>query len=106
MRGTLVPKQDKGLEAFNRVDQQIVASVNAIESESIILAKALREMTPECVDGTFWWYPGFYRRRTPRESPLFQLLEQHFDEFERVYPDRYRERYGFFLSVDNQTFTR
>jgi hypothetical protein len=43
--------------------------------------------------------PAFYRRRTPRESPLFQLLEQHFDEFERVYPDRYQERYGFWRPV-------
>jgi hypothetical protein len=40
-----------------------------------------------------------YRRRTPREAPLFQLLEKHFDEFERVYPDRYQERYGFFRPV-------
>jgi ribosomal protein S27E len=30
---------------------------------------------------------------------LFQLLEKHFDEFERVYPDRYQERYGFFRPV-------
>ena len=37
-------------------------------------------MPAPCGDKT----PGFYRRRTPRESPLFQLLEQHFDEFERV----------------------
>jgi hypothetical protein len=43
--------------------------------------------------------PAFYRRRTPRESPLFQLLEQHFDEFERVYLDRYQERYGFLRPV-------
>ena len=27
------------------------------------------------------------------------MLEQHFDEFERVYPDRYQERYGFFRPV-------
>lgn len=52
-------------------------------------------MPAPCGDKT----PGFYRRRTPRESPLFQLLEQHFDEFERVYPDRYQERYGFFRPV-------
>ncbi len=58
MRGTLVPKQDKGLEAFNRVDQQIVASVNAIESQSIILAKALREMAVEQKDGKPLWSAG------------------------------------------------
>jgi len=58
MRGTLVPKQDKGLKAFNRVDQQIVASVNAIESQSIILAKALREMAVEQKDGKPLWSAG------------------------------------------------
>ena len=54
MRGTLVPKQDKGLKAFNRVDQQIVASVNAIESQSIILAKALLALA-DLVAGRHSW---------------------------------------------------
>ena len=62
MRGTLAPKQDKGLEAFNRVDQQIVASVNAIESESIILAKALREMAVEQKDGSLYGVLAAFRR--------------------------------------------
>ncbi len=52
-------------------------------------------MPAPCGDKT----PGFYRRRTPRESPLFQLLEQYFEEFEQVYPDRYQNRYGFFRPV-------
>jgi hypothetical protein len=52
-------------------------------------------MPASCGDKT----PGFYQRRAPRESPLFQLLEQHFYEFERVYPGRYQERYGFFRPV-------
>ena len=35
-----------------------------------------------------------YRPRTPQASPLFQLLEAHFPEFEQVYAKRYAERYG------------
>ena len=43
--------------------------------------------------------PGFYRPRQPWKSPLYRLVEDHFDEFERVYPDRYQERYGFWRPV-------
>jgi hypothetical protein len=40
-----------------------------------------------------------YRPREPAASPLYQLLEAHFDEFERVYPERYQARYGFWRPV-------
>jgi len=36
----------------------------------------------------------FYRPRRPEESPLHRLLEQRYEEFERVYPQRYQSRYG------------
>jgi hypothetical protein len=35
-----------------------------------------------------------YRSRRPHESPLYQLLDRHFDEFQRVYHDRFGQRYG------------
>ena len=38
---------------------------------------------------------GFYRPRKPWETPLYSLVEEHFDEFERVYPDRFQHKYGF-----------
>jgi hypothetical protein len=41
----------------------------------------------------------FYRPRRPRESALFRLLDEHFDEFERVYPERYQPRYGVLRSA-------
>lgn len=37
---------------------------------------------------------AFYRPRQPWDSPLYRLLEEHFDEFERVYPDRFQRKYG------------
>ncbi|MHC5009265.1 MAG: transposase zinc-binding domain-containing protein, partial [Planctomycetota bacterium] len=44
-----------------------------------------------------------YRPRQPRASPLWQLLDRHFDEFERVYDDRYQKRYGFWRPVIART---
>jgi len=41
----------------------------------------------------------FYRPRRPRDSPLHQLLDQHFDTFERVYAERYQPRYGVLRSA-------
>ena len=43
--------------------------------------------------------PRFYWPRDPRASPLCQLVERRFDEFERVYPEHYQERYGFWRPV-------
>jgi len=40
-----------------------------------------------------------YHPRNPRASPLFRLLEEHYAEFERVYPERYQQRYGFWRPV-------
>ncbi len=42
---------------------------------------------------------SFYRPRDPRASPVYRLFESHFDEFERVYPERYQKRYGFWRPV-------
>ena len=35
-----------------------------------------------------------YEPRNPRASSLFALVEDHYEEFERVYDDRYQEHYG------------
>jgi ribosomal protein S27E len=42
---------------------------------------------------------AFHHPRNPRESPLFRLLEERCEEFERVYPERHQQRYGFFRPV-------
>ena len=47
----------------------------------------------------------FYRPRQPQETPFYKLacppkpwrrrVERFYPEFERVYAERYQERYGF-----------
>lgn len=39
-------------------------------------------------------HQSVYRPRTPEASPLYQLLDARFAEFEQVYARRYAERYG------------
>jgi hypothetical protein len=41
----------------------------------------------------------FYRPRDHEESPFFKIVRDYFDEFERVYPERYQERYGYWRPV-------
>jgi hypothetical protein len=33
--------------------------------------------------------PQFYSRRNPSASPFWKIVAAHYDEFERVYPERY-----------------
>jgi hypothetical protein len=40
-----------------------------------------------------------YRGRKPRESPLWQLFDHHFDEFDYRYDDLFSREYGFFRPV-------
>lgn len=40
-----------------------------------------------------------YRQRKPRESPLWQLLYVHFDEFEKRYDELFYKKYGFYRPV-------
>jgi hypothetical protein len=35
-----------------------------------------------------------YKPRRARESPLFRLVEQHLEEFLRVYPERFAKAHG------------
>lgn len=37
---------------------------------------------------------GRYRRRQAKSSTLFRLVQQHWEEFEAVYEDRFEARYG------------
>jgi len=43
--------------------------------------------------------PRAYLRRDPEASPFYKLVTEHFDEFERVYPQRYELRFGFWRPV-------
>ncbi len=40
-----------------------------------------------------------YRGRKPRESPLWQLLDNHSDDFECRYDDLFSREFGFFRPV-------
>jgi ribosomal protein S27E len=42
---------------------------------------------------------AFYRPRQPWDSPLYRLVEEHYEEFERVYPERFQARHGFWRPV-------
>ena len=39
--------------------------------------------------------PALYKPRRPREMPLYKLVFEYFDEFERVYSERYQAEFGF-----------
>jgi hypothetical protein len=40
-----------------------------------------------------------YEARNPRASSLYALVEDYYEEFERVYHDRYQQQYGRWRSV-------
>ena len=40
--------------------------------------------------------PQFYSRRNPSAYPFWKIVAAHYDEFERVYPERYGAKYGFY----------
>jgi ribosomal protein S27E len=42
---------------------------------------------------------NFYRPRNHEASPFFKIVRDRFDDFERVYPERYQQRYGYWRSV-------
>lgn len=44
-------------------------------------------MAEACVAG--------YRARNPRATPLYRLVETHFDEVRELWEERYERRYGF-----------
>ena len=40
-----------------------------------------------------------YRPRRPKDSPLWQCLQAHFQEFLQAYPEQYEKKYGFLKPV-------
>jgi hypothetical protein len=42
---------------------------------------------------------GIYRPRYPQKTPFYQCIADHFEEFERVYDERYERQYGFWRPV-------
>lgn len=42
---------------------------------------------------------GVYRPRRPRASPLYRLINDHFQEFTTVYDERFQRRWGYWRPV-------
>jgi len=42
---------------------------------------------------------GVYRPRQPQQSSFYQLVERFYPELEKVYSERYQERYGFWRTI-------
>ena len=38
---------------------------------------------------------GIYRLRKPQDSLYYQWIEHHFEDFERIYDDRFPKKCGF-----------
>ncbi len=49
---------------------------------------------------------GVYRPRRPRRTFFHRLVEEHYEQFERVYSERYADRYGYFRPVIREVVTR
>jgi|SRR3972149_2637076 len=40
-----------------------------------------------------------YHPRRPYDSPLWKLLNNHYENFERCYEERFEQKYGFFRPI-------
>ena len=56
--------------------------------------------------GAFCVYPDEYRPRRPKSTPLFRLLDTHYEEFRDVYDERFSKRYGFWRPVIDEVLTK
>ena len=48
----------------------------------------------------------FYRPRDPEQSPFYKLVYDYFDEFERVYPEKYEKTHGFWCPIIRTSIER
>lgn len=42
---------------------------------------------------------SIYHPRDPKASPLWQIFDRHFDDFEKSYQEKFEKRYGFYRPV-------
>jgi len=50
--------------------------------------------------------PAVYRPRQPRESALYRLINSHYEDFQRVYAERYQRRYGYWRPAIGEAVRR
>ena len=48
---------------------------------------------------------GVKRLCWPAASPFFRIVQHYFDDFERVYPERYEKKYGFWRKNNEFIYT-
>lgn len=49
--------------------------------------------------GAYCVYPDKYRPKQPKSTPLYRLLDTHYEEFRNVYDERFSKRYGFWRPI-------
>lgn len=47
-------------------------------------------------------YPDEYIPRQPKSTPLFRLLDSHYEEFKNIYDTRFTKRYGYWRSITDE----
>ncbi len=47
-----------------------------------------------------------YKPRKPQDSQYYHCVEDHFEEFERIYDDRFPKKYGFLRPYVKQVIYR
>lgn len=47
-----------------------------------------------------------YRPRKPQDSQYYRCVQDHFEEFEQIYDDRFAKQYGFFRSYVKRVIYR
>jgi predicted transposase YbfD/YdcC len=47
-----------------------------------------------------------YRPRNPEQSPFYKLVNEYFDEFERIYPEKYEKTHGFWRPIIRKTIDK
>jgi len=50
--------------------------------------------------------PAVYRPRRPREPTLYRLINSHYEDFQRVYAQRYQRRYGYWRPAIGEAVRR
>ena len=50
--------------------------------------------------------PAVYRPRPPRESTLYRLINSHYEDFQRVYAQRYQRRYRYWRPTIGEAVRR
>lgn len=49
---------------------------------------------------------GVYKPRNARASPLYQLVEDYYEAFERCYDEKYQKQYGYWRTVVRDVFNK